>query len=234
MATGLTVSFIANLCVGLLGSVLRRRDPRHDDPVRRLRRPVGHQRLEPVDGRRPGDHRAVEVVSAQKARHLLWIFQRQPQSGRSHIVRLRGTRRGVRRMEMGIRRVGHCRSDGRGGDPALPARHARKQGTAAGGGALGRGRGRNGGGTGIGRRGPESRVRKPLHLDTRPGQRLHVCQPLRHKWLGRHLPPGGQRLPAGNGDPGHLRQRLSRHRRDGLFGMDVRQMVSTGAVTVSP
>lgn len=42
MATGLTVSFIANLCVGLLGTALRRRGSLHDGPVRRLRRPMGH------------------------------------------------------------------------------------------------------------------------------------------------------------------------------------------------
>ena len=66
---------------GIAGTALRRRGSLHDGPVRRLRRPMGHQRLEPVDGRRPGDHRAVEVVSPQKARHLLRIFQRQPQPG---------------------------------------------------------------------------------------------------------------------------------------------------------
>ncbi len=211
MATGLTVSFIANLCVGLLGCLLAEGSPpRRPQPV--VQPSCGVSTLPSQSmGAAPAIIALSRWYPLKKRGTYYGFFQRSHNLGEAFISFVFVDSSGLAGWKWGIRRVGHCRSDGRGGillflhDTAPPVESADEK------------RRWNGNG----------RPRKRSEIPTsgyRPGQRLHVRQPLRHKRLGRHLPSGGQRLPAATATQ-VIRQRLSRHRRDGLFGMDVRQMV---------
>ena len=168
--------------------------------------------------RRPGDHRAVGGIRSKRGTYY-GFFQRQPQLRRSFIsfifVGLVGGSPDGNGESSGAAIAGRCVAD-----TALP-RHAP-------GGMPRRGR-RNGGGT----KESESRFRNPPS-GYRPGQRLHVRQPLRHKRLGRHLPSRRSKASRWRRRPRSFRSTPFSASQGRSFRDGCPTNGSTGAVTVSP
>lgn len=78
----------------------------HGRDLRRVRRDVGPERLVAVDGRRPGDHLALALVSAERAGDLLRFLLGEPQPRGVLLVPVRGFDRDLRRLAGGLLRLG--------------------------------------------------------------------------------------------------------------------------------